>query len=69
MQSYNRASFNIDNKNQSIKAGRNRWLGKGPTVRVVMNPVDHHGGGEGKTSGDETRHSMGTRNKRFKNQK
>ncbi|WP_374016389.1 50S ribosomal protein L2 [Paenibacillus thiaminolyticus] len=32
------------------KAGRNRWLGKRPTVRgVVMNPVDHpHGGGEGK---------------------
>ena len=35
------------------KAGRNRWLGKRPTVRgVAMNPVDHpHGGGEGKTSG------------------
>ncbi|MCB9989877.1 MAG: 50S ribosomal protein L2 [Rhodospirillales bacterium] len=35
------------------KAGRNRWLGKRPTVRgVVMNPVDHpHGGGEGRTSG------------------
>ncbi|HIN00420.1 MAG TPA: 50S ribosomal protein L2, partial [Deltaproteobacteria bacterium] len=34
-------------------AGRNRWLGRRPTVRgVVMNPVDHpHGGGEGKTSG------------------
>lgn len=34
------------------KAGRNRWLGKRPTVRgTVMNPVDHpHGGGEGKTS-------------------
>lgn len=32
------------------KAGRNRWLGKRPTVRgVVMNPVDHpHGGGEGR---------------------
>ena len=32
------------------KAGRNRWLGKRPTVRgSVMNPVDHpHGGGEGK---------------------
>jgi large subunit ribosomal protein L2 len=32
------------------KAGRNRWLGKRPTVRgTVMNPVDHpHGGGEGK---------------------
>lgn len=35
------------------KAGRNRWLGRRPTVRgVVMNPVDHpHGGGEGRTSG------------------
>jgi len=35
------------------KAGRNRWLGRRPTVRgVVMNPIDHpHGGGEGKTSG------------------
>ena len=35
------------------KAGRNRWLGRRPTVRgVAMNPVDHpHGGGEGKTSG------------------
>ena len=32
------------------KAGRNRWLGKRPTVRgAAMNPVDHpHGGGEGK---------------------
>jgi large subunit ribosomal protein L2 len=32
------------------KAGRNRWLGKRPTVRgVVMNPNDHpHGGGEGR---------------------
>ena len=45
---------NLDHENQSIgKAGRNRWLGKRPTVRgVAMNPVDHpHGGGEGKTSG------------------
>ena len=32
------------------KAGRNRWLGKRPTVRgSAMNPVDHpHGGGEGR---------------------
>ena len=32
------------------KAGRNRWLGKRPTVRgSAMAPVDHpHGGGEGK---------------------
>ena len=35
------------------KAGRKRWQGVRPTVRVVvMNPVDHpHGGGEGRTSG------------------
>jgi len=45
---------NLDHENAKIgKAGRNRWLGKRPTVRgVVMNPVDHpHGGGEGRTSG------------------
>lgn len=43
---------NIDANNITIgKAGRNRWLGKKPTVRgVVMNPVDHpHGGGEGRS--------------------
>nr|YP_009314978.1 Ribosomal protein L2 [Scinaia undulata]SCW23433.1 Ribosomal protein L2 [Scinaia undulata] len=43
---------NIDASNVTIgKAGRNRWLGKKPTVRgVVMNPVDHpHGGGEGRS--------------------
>nr|YP_009315588.1 Ribosomal protein L2 [Liagora brachyclada]SCW24246.1 Ribosomal protein L2 [Liagora brachyclada] len=43
---------NIDASNITIgKAGRNRWLGKKPTVRgVVMNPVDHpHGGGEGRS--------------------
>jgi large subunit ribosomal protein L2 len=48
------AVSNQDHANIKIgKAGRNRWLGKRPTVRgVVMNPVDHpHGGGEGKTSG------------------
>ncbi|MGL5079897.1 MAG: 50S ribosomal protein L2 [Microcoleaceae cyanobacterium] len=42
---------NADIRNLSIgKAGRNRWLGKRPTVRgSVMNPVDHpHGGGEGR---------------------
>ena len=35
------------------KAGKNRWLGKRPSVRgVAMNPVDHPlGGGEGKSSG------------------
>ncbi len=45
---------NPDNKNTNLgKAGRNRWLGKRPSVRgVAMNPVDHpHGGGEGRSSG------------------
>ena len=33
------------------KAGRNRWLGRRPHVRgVVQNPIDHpHGGGEGRS--------------------
>jgi large subunit ribosomal protein L2 len=42
---------NADHSNLSIgKAGRNRHLGKRPSVRgTAMNPVDHpHGGGEGK---------------------
>lgn len=35
------------------KAGRNRWMGRRPSVRgVAMNPVDHPmGGGEGRSSG------------------
>ena len=48
------AVSNPDQKNINIgKAGRNRWLGRRPSVRgVAMNPVDHpHGGGEGRTSG------------------
>jgi len=48
------AVSNPDQQNVSIgKAGRNRWLGKMPSVRgVAMNPIDHpHGGGEGRTSG------------------
>jgi len=48
------AVSNPDRQNINIgKAGRNRWLGKRPTVRgVAMNPIDHpHGGGEGRTSG------------------
>nr|QCI04211.1 ribosomal protein L2 [Anotrichium furcellatum] len=43
---------NIDSANISLgKAGRNRWLGKRPSVRgVAMNPIDHpHGGGEGRS--------------------
>ena len=42
---------NDEHKLVSIgKAGRNRWLGKRPTVRgSAMNAVDHpHGGGEGR---------------------
>ncbi len=42
---------NAEHSNLSIgKAGRNRHLGKRPSVRgTAMNPVDHpHGGGEGK---------------------
>ena len=36
----------------SGKAGRTRWLGRRPKVRgVAMNPVDHPGAGEGKSSG------------------
>lgn len=41
---------NIDHSLVKIgKAGRNRWLGKRPSVRgKAMNPIDHpHGGGEG----------------------
>jgi large subunit ribosomal protein L2 len=48
------AVSNPDHSNINIgKAGRNRWLGRRPSVRgVAMNPVDHpHGGGEGRTSG------------------
>lgn len=48
------AVSNPDHSNINIgKAGRNRWLGKRPSVRgVAMNPIDHpHGGGEGRTSG------------------
>jgi large subunit ribosomal protein L2 len=42
---------NIEASNLTIgKAGKNRWLGRRPTVRgSVKNPVDHpHGGGEGR---------------------
>jgi large subunit ribosomal protein L2 len=48
------AVSNPDQQNVVIaKAGRNRWLGRRPSVRgVAMNPIDHpHGGGEGRTSG------------------
>ncbi len=48
------AVSNPDQQNVVIgKAGRNRWLGRKPSVRgVAMNPIDHpHGGGEGRSSG------------------
>ncbi|AZP03820.1 50S ribosomal protein L2 [Jeotgalibaca ciconiae] len=62
------------------KAGRNRWLGKRPTVRgSVMNPNDHpHGGGEGKapigrkspmTPWGKPARGMKTRNKKAKSSK
>jgi len=47
---------NEDYENISLgKAGKNRWLGKRPTVRgMVMNPVDHPmGGGEGRSKGNK----------------
>ena len=55
---------NSDHKLVNLgKAGRNRWLGRRPTVRgSAMNPVDHpHGGGEGRQGvglrrGPKTRH-------------
>ncbi len=48
------AVSNPDHSNTNLgKAGRNRWLGRRPSVRgVAMNPIDHpHGGGEGRSSG------------------
>ncbi|AHC73382.1 ribosomal protein L2 [Candidatus Endolissoclinum faulkneri L5] len=56
------------------KAGRNRWLGRRPTVRgVAMNPVDHpHGGGEGRTSGGRhpvTPWGKSTKGKKTRNNK
>jgi large subunit ribosomal protein L2 len=47
---------NEDHENVSLgKAGKNRYLGRRPTVRgMVMNPVDHPmGGGEGKSKGNK----------------
>ncbi len=69
------AVSNPDHGNINIgKAGRNRWLGKKPSVRgVVMNPVDHpHGGGEGRTSGGRhpvTPWGKPTKGKRTRNNK
>ncbi len=67
------AVSNPDNSNQNLgKAGRNRHLGRRPSVRgVVMNPVDHpHGGGEGRTSGGRhpvTPWGVPTKGKRTRN--
>ena len=59
---------NPDQKNIKIGKWRNRWRGKRPQTRgVAMNPVDHpHGGGEGKTSGEEASFSLGNQQKGLK---
>ena len=69
------AVSNQDNQNINLgKAGRNRWLGRRPSVRgVAMNPVDHpHGGGEGRTSGGRdpvTPWGVSTKGKKTRNNK
>jgi large subunit ribosomal protein L2 len=69
------AVSNADHSNVKLgKAGRNRWLGKRPSVRgVAMNPVDHpHGGGEGRTSGGRhpvTPWGKGTKGTKTRNNK
>ncbi len=69
------AVSNPDQANISLgKAGRNRWLGRRPSVRgVVMNPIDHpHGGGEGRSSGGRhpvTPWGKPTKGKRTRNNK
>lgn len=69
------AVSNPDHANINIgKAGRNRWLGKRPSVRgVAMNPIDHpHGGGEGRSSGGRhpvTPWGVPTKGKRTRNNK
>lgn len=53
--------FSKEHHSSSIgKAGRNRWLGKKPTVRgVAMNACDHpHGGGRGKSKGNKDPRSV-----------
>lgn len=53
------------------KAGRNRWLGKRPSVRgVAMNPIDHpHGGGEGRSKGHLSQSPWGKPTKGYKTRK
>ena len=69
------AVSNPDHGNINIgKAGRNRWLGRRPSVRgVAMNPIDHpHGGGEGRSSGGRhpvTPWGKPTKGKRTRNNK
>ncbi|MEE8574698.1 MAG: 50S ribosomal protein L2 [Thermodesulfobacteriota bacterium] len=64
---------NLEHENVVIgKAGRKRWMGRGPHVRgTAMNPVDHpHGGGEGRSKGGNQPSSpWGTPAKGYKTRK
>lgn len=53
------------------KAGRNRRLGKRPSVRgIAMNPVDHpHGGGEGRSKGHLSQSPWGWPTRGYKTRK
>jgi large subunit ribosomal protein L2 len=53
------------------KAGRNRNLGRRPSVRgMAMNPVDHpHGGGEGRSKGHLSQTPWGKPTKGYKTRK
>lgn len=60
---------NVEHENVSLgKAGRNRWRGRRPHVRgIAMNPVDHpHGGGEGRSKGNQPQSPWGQPAKGFK---
>jgi large subunit ribosomal protein L2 len=60
---------NVEHENVSIgKAGRTRWFGRRPHVRgMAMNPVDHpHGGGEGRSKGNQPTSPWGTPTKGYK---
>ncbi|HUA33690.1 MAG TPA: 50S ribosomal protein L2 [Candidatus Binataceae bacterium] len=63
---------NLDYENISIgKAGRMRWMGQRGHVRgIAMNPVDHpHGGGEGRSKGNQPQSPWGTPAKGYKTRK